>query len=696
MHRFLSISIALVAIAGCNGTMSGTCSSSGECRAGESCVDGVCRVRGDGAVGDASDPRALASVRVEPATATITSIDDAPATQSFRLIATRNDGTEHDATATAYWSTGSMRLGAIASTGTFTASGVAGGVVTVNARLASGSDVLSANATLEIVVERSVFGEGVDPATTPGRFGAPVAGDPSAATIVYPLEGAVMPQNVAPPDVQWQPVGAAGDVFRVRLTKPHATIIAYLAHAGDAFRHAWLVDRDAWRAIAESDADDDVRIEIDRLESATSRVVAGAAPRSMRLARGSLFGRVYFWDLSAGRTESIDPVSAARAVVVPAPAPAPSGGRCIACHTVSRDGRWLWGVREGDNAGMQFDLTTPLGADPAPTRNSPVAAPITMGTYDPTGTMLIGSAGWSGPMVIVDASTGTSVGAAGLPGAGTSFPSWSPGEGDRIAFMGEVAVAPDSHPIDGDVYVMPRTSTAPLAFGAPTKIHEGSTLAGAPEGGTADSHPVWSPDAQVLVFQHGPRTFSFVPGTHDVPAGALYRIAPDGTNLVRLDTLNGGPTGASSYFPTFAPYVTDEREGARYYWVAFYSRRDYGNTIAGTQGRGLRQLWVAAIDATAPAGSDPSLVPYWLPGQSTGVHNIAAYWAPEPCRVTGSSCATSAECCSETCEEGPDGAPVCVPPPETECRRGGMTCGSDEDCCDGATCIGNVCIEPPV
>lgn len=690
---------AAAASAGCEGTMSTSCRTSSECAVGQSCVDGRCRGRGagdDGGSGDgALDPSAFVSARIEPGAATLTSIDGAPATQAFQLFVTRADGTEIDATAIALWATGSMRLASIDAGGVLTATGVAGGVVPIVARLASGADVLTANATAEIHVARRVVGDGVDGASIDATFGAApsLAGDPGAASIAYPLEGAVMPQNVYPPEVQWDPVGAAGDVFRVTITKPHARVIAYVAHAGDpTFRHGWLVDRDAWRAIAESDADDALRIVVDRLEVASGRVIEGAAPRTMRMARGSIYGRVYFWDLNAGRTESIDPVSAAREVVVPAPPPSSSGGRCIACHTVSRDGRWLWGVREGDNAGMSFDLTTSLAADPAPTRFPPVAAPITAGTFDPTGTRLIGQAGWSGPLLIVDATTGAQLPAVGLPGSGASFPSWSPGAGDRVAFMGNVATHPsDGHPIDGDLFVMPRTGD--LEFGGATMIHDGASLAGAPEGGTTDSHPNWSPDAAYLVFQHGTRTFSFVPGSGEVPPGALYRIAPDGSGLVRLDQANGGAGASSAYWPTFAPYETSEAEGHTYHWVAFYSRRDYGNAIAGS--RGLRQLWVAAIDVDAPADSDPSFVPYWLPGQATNVHNIAAYWAPEPCRTTGSSCGTSSECCSELCEEGPDGAPVCAPPPETECRRTGMTCGSDADCCAPGTCVGNRCFEPP-
>jgi hypothetical protein len=477
----------------------------------------------------------------------------------------------------------------------------------------------------------------------------------------------------------------------VRLTKPHARVTTYLA-ATAGFEHAATIERELWRTIAESDPGD-VIVEVDRLiPRGAEPALSGATPLRFRTARGSLFGNLYYWDLNLGRTETIDPVEGTRRATVPAPPADAGGNRCVACHTVSRDGRWLFGRRH-DGAAMQFDLTTRLDADPAPTRHPPVATPLLSGTFDPTGGLLVGMTdSWAGAMAIVDATNFTPIAVTGLPTAGTSFPSWSP-DGDTIAYAGNAAVSPsDGHPVDGDIFVLPRTSTSPLTFGEPRMLHDGATLAGAPEGGTCNTHPVWSPDDQRLVFQHGPRAFSFIPGTHDVPPGALYTIRPDGTGLVRLDNFNGGPTSSSGYFPTFAPYVTAEADGRRYYWVAFYSRRDYGNELAGTRGRGLRQLWVGALDADATDG-DPSFVPYWLPGQDRAVHNIAAYWAPEPCRPTGSGCSTSSECCSEVCD--PD-SNACAPPPETMCRRDGETCGASDDCCGEAECIGNVCIAPPI
>jgi hypothetical protein len=126
------------------------------------------------------------------------------------------------------------------------------------------------------------------------------------------------------------------------------------------------------------------------------------------------------------------------------------------------------------------------------------------------------------------------------------------------------------------------------------------------------------------------------------------------------------------------------------FWLAFYSTRDYGNAQVGTRGTNRRQIWVAAIDANAPAGSDPSFVAYWLPGQNVRDHNVAAYWAAEACRMNGSECRTNSECCSGRC----NASGRCEPPPAMECRRRGQTCSMDGDCCMGLRCFGNVCETP--
>ncbi len=318
-----------------------------------------------------------------------------------------------------------------------------------------------------------------------------------------------------------------------------------------------------------------------------------------------------------------------------------------------------------------------------------------MASFDPSGRWFVGGSHVRGALGVFDATTGAAIAADGLPADGAAYPSWSP-DGTAIAFAFNVTVAPDGDPqagspIAGDLFLASLTSDAP-SFAAPTPLHVAATLADRPEGGASDTHPTWSPDSRFVAFQHGVGVWTHVVRN----PGALYLIARDGSRLFRLDAASGGAAGADAHWPTFSPYTTDEEGGRRSYWLAFYTRRAYGNALAGTLGTDYRQLWVTAVDADPTDGVDASSPPYWLPGQDIRTSNFSAFWAPEPCRPTGTGCSASAECCSERCEEDPEGALVCGSPPPSECRRAGMTCGSAADCCDGMACIGNVCAAAPI
>lgn len=680
----LAFLVSAVAL-GCDcggGLVTTRCTTTRDCPSGLTCTDGVCRSN-DGGIGtDAPfDPDEIMALRIEPASVMLDIVDGSMPTQRFEAIATTADRSEI-VLARPIWLFGGD-LGSITGDGTFTSDGVSAGeeMLMVTSPDAGG---MTATATIRVRATWTSRDPSLptDIATT---IDAATPGTDGPANVVYPLEGAVMPDNVYPPTVQWDPVGAEGDVFRIRVTKPSVTITSYVPFTA-GFAHGSLVPRAAWRSIAESEDDATVTITVDRYSPGAGTVTPGTAPRTMRLARGSIYGRVYYWVLNRGRTETLDPTTATTSVTVPAPPPNPSdGSRCVACHAVSNEGRWLFGSRGGDGVNLAFDLTTPLVGDPSPSRYAPAGAVLTMGTFDPTSRWVVGVAGWSGPMRILDADTGAEAPSTGLPTAGASFPAWSH-DGTRVAYTTDVAIAADGHPVTGNLAVLGRTGTG-LDFAPGIVIHDGSALSTSVEGGTCDSHPVWAPDDAFLVFQHGTRTFSFIPGVADVPPGALYRVLPDGTELTRLDLANGGTTGTSAYWPTFAPYITDEADGHRYYWVAFYSRRDYGNELAGTRGTGRRQIWVAALRSDL-SGPDPSYVPYWLPGQEVEEENASAYWAPVACRAEGEGCSVSGQCCSEACG-GTD--MTCQPPPS--CRREGETCSVAADCCDvGATCEAGVCI----
>jgi hypothetical protein len=283
--------------------------------------------------------------------------------------------------------------------------------------------------------------------------------------------------------------------------------------------------------------------------------------------------------------------------------------------------------------------------------------------------------------------TGTYLDTAGLPATGAAHPDWSP-DGMRLAYVANVN---GSWAVDfsaGDLAIADRTSE--MMFAPGRVIHRGMSTPERP----VVAHPSFSPDSRWVAFQHGTNSRGANSEDRANPNGYPGRLelvsasaTPDQPALV-LARANGDTT--DSYWPNFSPF-----NGGGYFWLAFYSRRDYGNAQAGTRGTRRRQIWVTAVSNNPGATGDPSSVPYWLPGQETRVDNMSAFWAPVACRMNMETCSVSSECCSGVCQRGADGMFRCDRPAMQECRRAGRTCSSNADCCDGLVCFANVCGAPP-
>jgi Tol biopolymer transport system component len=649
-----------------------------------------------GAMPDDAGTLDLATLEIDPSMIALESTDGSRPSHTFVAIGRTASGEAMEVSAR--FSLAHDRLGAIDEDGTFTASGRTGGEVEVIAHADGPLGQVEARATVRVHITLNVPADPGFPAPVLERLrDAEIEDEPfESASLVYPLEGARMPNNIVAPSIQWTPRGGGGDAYLVELESEHALVRAVAYDDGRTFRSSYDVPTSVWRAIADSAAGDDVAIRVHRLPSGSATLARGDA-RTIHLEDDGIFGTLYYWqvrvDPQASDVLRIDAASGERTSVF-----GEDRGGCVGCHALSHDGRRLAATMDGRASNWVTSIVDASSAPPADVVE-PLEPAYHFLAFSPDGTRMLASRveGVEGTeatrLVLLDAD-GAPVAADGLPTGDAGYPAWSP-DGARVAWMDgggdgprgtsratSIAIAE----VDGDSFDV-------------SILHEGSSLEeSSPEGGATDSRPTWSPDSRFIVFAHGTRSVSAIDIGADPPRAGLYLIAREGGPAIRLDRGMGREGPVDAFWPVFSPFAT-ERDGVVRFWLAFYSRMDYGNARAGTEGTGRRQLWVMSIDpARAEAGEDPSDPPYWLPGQDVRADDIAALWAPAACRARDESCSASSECCSGECAAADPSQPdvlTCRPP--TACHRYGESCGEAADCCSGLECNLGVCgYVPPI
>lgn len=372
----------------------------------------------------------VVAVTVTPTSAVLVSTNGSTVSQTFVIQATYGDGTTRTPTS-AVVSVDPPVLGDVRGS-TFVANGRVGGP----GRVIADVDGVRGEASVVVRLEQQTILPGT-PTTAPALFTNLVVDPAREARVLYPLDGAVMPQNVPPAEIQWER-SAPGDVFRVTLSKPNVTALVYNGTAVAGFRRSLVVDVDGWRRIAQSEPDAWATITVDRWIAATGEAIAGT-PVEVRFARAALLGAIYYWDIARGRIVRIDDGTTTRDEFMPSPQLG-----CIGCHTVSPSGRYLAGrLGGGENVAAVYDLTADLRTAPPPTQFPVTSTTVRwwFSSWSPDESRLVVSVNEQGggrALAFVDPVRGQYVTPASgvLPTGAVTQPAWSR-DGTAIAYIGD-------------------------------------------------------------------------------------------------------------------------------------------------------------------------------------------------------------------------------------------------------------------
>jgi hypothetical protein len=531
-----------------------------------------------------------------------------------------------------------------------------------------------------------------DPSLAPdvkGRFSAEQRSD-GAPVLVYPLDGAMHPLNLGDITFQWSRGAAEDRLFRIDATGEDGKVSRFFVPCDELGpdQCTYRMPESDWLWLAADYAGKTVTLSITATGESGGPVRTSAAVKAT-FSPDPVFGALYYW---AAQAQSLKRATfgAEKAVPFIEPESATNQFKCVACHSVSRDGKVIAFAVSNDHGESVAAIQTAPTENPAAPYVEPelgtspfspeLANVANGGTLEGQPTSQFGHNVALSPDGSVAAVNGIPAPNEDpdTPDAPDYWPPYlelrSARDGSTLNryYLGDPIFGGDAQTLpilpewspDGSALAVALANSAPDSMCLWTYVTCNSPIAVIPvEGGAAlgeprlvatnadpeeyNYYPTWSPDGQWIVFQSARRV------RNDEHAIVEPRSLGNPNGVIRMVRSSGGPyvcpgpdcielsrgigytpeealagAGKAATWPKFTPF-SQGPDGALTF-VSYTSHLPYG-----FHGSEKSQLWMFAVD-TSKVGSatDPSFSPIWLPYQDENDGALTPYWTETlPCEI---------------------------------------------------------------
>jgi hypothetical protein len=461
------------------------------------------------------------------------------------------------------------------------------------------------------------------PPNAPDLFASGTEDPARAPTLVYPAEGVTMPRNIGDFEAHW--TDANNDVFEVSLQSEFADIRVYVAGgngAGGGPRPSWFAFTPTeWSyAVASQNT---VNYQVRGISTAMPGVIGSAPARIVRLTNEAMEGGVYYWaaagaDYGIFRHDVAKPGQPAEAFMTYQS----TGGKCVACHALSRDGTQMAITYDGGNGRATIVDVATATAQPVPATPGEDATRWNFATLFPDGSRMLTV--FQGTIHV--RSTADQSPVATMPAASYATHPDLSADMTKLVYVRPTTVNSDWSFSGGSIYWRtfdPATNT----FGEEVPLVTGSGN---------NFYPSWSPDGQWVLFNRSVNNGN----AYNNAEASLWVVKADGsTPPVELTAFNAVAGGLTNSWGRWAPFQQSVGTTSEpIYWVTVSSKRDFGvrrinSTQADLNGNGTNedektpQIWMSPFYTTrAGAAQDPTTPAFRLPFQNLTSNNHIAQW----------------------------------------------------------------------